>query len=498
MFNRVVSIELGVYKSRICEADYHKRLTRVYRCISFDTPKNAVEDGYIRDRDAIAEALKEKLKEAKIKNKRLIFTIASTKIACREAVIPFVRDNRIQDIVNANSVEYFPVDILKYIITYSIVEKITEGRDKTLRLFVLAAPENMVKDYYSLAGQLGCEIAAIDYIGNSSCQAMAKHTSNEISLIVRVSEQLTFLNVLENGVLSLPRTLSFGTDAYINSINNGDSSMVYPINDITRIIEYYTRKESKKISLIYINEHILRIPGFIELVRQQLGIETRGLEALNNIKFQNGLSLSKEAREEYLYCIGAAMNPVNFIPREFWKKYKKSGNIHNFFFALSASVAFGAILIFSSYLSYRSERIKHNFLGDEIIRLSEINQIYGEHAIEENRYARASYINALTECSNDKLIYLLGELEQRLPAESTVETLSVNSSGITLSLRTNSELTAAVTIRQLRKIPMLSQINTGAITLLEDENKVRTVKFVVTGIYGSKEQGYENEKNIGP
>jgi type IV pilus assembly protein PilN len=498
MFNRVVCIELEASKVRICEADCSKRQIHVYRCISFDTPKNAIEDGYIRDRDAIAGALKEKLKEAGIKVNRLIFTIASTKIACREAVIPFVRDNRIQDVVNANFTEYFPVDISEFISTYSVVGKVNDGRDRSLRLFVLAAPENMVKDYYDIAGRLGGETAAIDYAGNSSSQAYSLNSGNEASLIVRVGSRITFLNVMENGMLSLPRSLSYGSEALASDYKGDDSRLADLVNDITRIIEYYTRKENKRISSVYINGQVLNMPGFQALIKQQLGIEAKSLAIRDNIRFHSGLSLSEAEKEEYLCCIGAAVSPVNFVPHKFLEKYRKSGSIHNFLLALSASVAVGAILIISSYLSYRSEKMKNDALKDEIIRLSEINLIYDEHAAQKERYRRTSEVYALTESPNDELVNLLDELEKRLPAEATVETLSVNSSGITLSLRTSSELTAAATIRQLKAIPLLSQINAGAITLLEDENKVKTVKFVVTGVYGIGEQYYENEKNVGP
>ncbi|HKL80575.1 MAG TPA: pilus assembly protein PilM, partial [Mobilitalea sp.] len=476
-----------------CEVDYKKRLTHVYRCICFDTPKNAIEDGYIRDMEAIAGILKDKLREAGIRDHKLVFTIASTKIANREVIIPLVKKNRIQDIVNVNAEEYFPIDISKFIITYNIYERITVGEDKSLRLFVLAAPENMVKDYYDIAKRLGCEIVAIDYIGNSAYQVVAKNSGNDISLIVQVSEQMTFLGILEKGVLSLPRTLPFGYMMIKDNGNNKDNNLQYLISDITRILEYYTRKENKKINTIYFNGQIFRLPGFQKMLQQQIDIKVKSIELRNNIKFHNELNLKEEEKEEFFCCIGAAIKPVDFIPKEFLESHRKSGNIHNFLFALSASIAFGAILVCSSYLSYRSEKMINISLDKEIVRLSEINHIYEEHTSEMERYKEASSLNTLTVNPNDKLNYLLDELEDKLPAETVVESFSVNTSGITVSLKTSSEITAAVTLQQLKKIPILSQINAGAVALSEDENKVKTVKFVVTGTYITEEQAYEDE-----
>ena len=52
MVKRVVSIEAGVWWTKVALADYRKKNPPVHKAFAFRTPEHAVEDGYIRDKEA--------------------------------------------------------------------------------------------------------------------------------------------------------------------------------------------------------------------------------------------------------------------------------------------------------------------------------------------------------------------------------------------------------------------------------------------------------------
>lgn len=53
MVKRVVSIEAGVWWTKVALADYRKKNPPVHKAFAFRTPEHAVEDGYIRDKEAL-------------------------------------------------------------------------------------------------------------------------------------------------------------------------------------------------------------------------------------------------------------------------------------------------------------------------------------------------------------------------------------------------------------------------------------------------------------
>lgn len=129
MAKKVLSILIGSECTKVCELQYKKKYKnksiRVYKSIVFETPEGSVEDGFIKDMNVFGEELKSRLKEAKIKSDRVVFTINSSKIANREIVMPPVNEKRIMDIIKTGASEYFPIDMNEYILSYQIIEKST-------------------------------------------------------------------------------------------------------------------------------------------------------------------------------------------------------------------------------------------------------------------------------------------------------------------------------------------------------------------------------------
>jgi type IV pilus assembly protein PilM len=138
MAKKVLSIVIGTESTKVCEVSYKKNYKnkgiRVYRSISFPTPPNSIEDGYIKDKDVFGEELRSQLKANKLKSDKVIFSISSSKIANREIILPPMKEKKIMDIIKTGASDYFPIDIKDYILSYYILEKnSTDRKEKSLR-----------------------------------------------------------------------------------------------------------------------------------------------------------------------------------------------------------------------------------------------------------------------------------------------------------------------------------------------------------------------------
>ncbi|MHB8131902.1 MAG: type IV pilus biogenesis protein PilM, partial [Mobilitalea sp.] len=138
MAKKVLSIVIGTECTKVCEVSYKKNYKnkgiRVYRSISFPTPPNSIEDGYIKDKNLFGEELKSQLKAGKLKADKVIFSLSSSKIANREIILPPTKEKKIMDIIKTGASEYFPIDIKDYILSYSVLEKNASHRkEKSIR-----------------------------------------------------------------------------------------------------------------------------------------------------------------------------------------------------------------------------------------------------------------------------------------------------------------------------------------------------------------------------
>ena len=94
---KVLNIEVGDRVTKVCVSEKNKKNYQISKCFLIQTPVGAVRDGQIMQVDVMAAALREALKEHGLTAvKKVTFTLASTKVASREVLLPPVKDNRIK------------------------------------------------------------------------------------------------------------------------------------------------------------------------------------------------------------------------------------------------------------------------------------------------------------------------------------------------------------------------------------------------------------------
>lgn len=214
---KVISIETGIQWTKVALVDYRKKNPPVHEAFAFRTPEHAVEDGYIRDKDSLARALKEELVRRQILEKDVVFTLSSSKVVTREVVIPYVKDNKIKGIIDAQSRDYFPMDISGYTISYSKMDVVEDDGKKQLKLLLVAIPDNLLGNYVSFAQLAGLKVETFDYIGNGCIQLMCDSFVDN-AMIIQLEEQATVISILENKKLAFQRVTPYGYGATISAV----------------------------------------------------------------------------------------------------------------------------------------------------------------------------------------------------------------------------------------------------------------------------------------
>lgn len=538
---RVLSIEIGTVTTKVCEMEENKKNPRIYQTIRFDTPEHAVEDGYIVDKETLAQELLTKIKEAGCRTKNVIFSIASGKILSREVTIPLVKENRIQAVVEAQASEYFPKDITDHIVTYTVLKKNTEERK--MQLIAYAAPANLVRNYYSFAKMLGLNIVAVDYAGNASYQWLRKKINTDTGFVLQINEENSIVTILQNGVLTLQRNLNYGTNLLAQAVtvqNNyemqaaaseaktavagmsGATGQTYRhhaqswsdedeeanealrmqqmhevmmeslelfISSLTRIIEYQTTRSNQQNQPIAINEITIaglgaQIHGMDALIGNELGIPVHTNQKVTEIAIPRDANVDQSQLEEFVTCFGAVLAPAQFIPKDYAQTKEKKEFWKVYLGLFAATVAAGLLLVTSAYSSYQEVLDQKTALEQQIAGLQYINQIVEEHQAIQNEYQSLHDAQQSTVTCNETFCELLAELEQMLPSGCLVHTLTSSDHQLTMSMSAASKEIAAKVILQLRQISYLTDISISGMTESNDEATGLTdVSFSVSCTY---------------
>lgn len=542
MGNRVLAIEVGEKLTRICEVDNNKSNLHMYQGITFETPVGAVEDGYIKEKIGLGKTFKEKLSGAKITNNKVVFTISSNKIASREVIVPYVKKQQINQLVQSNASDYFPIKIDEYNIAYNVLEVIEEEKEKKLRLLVLAIPIDVLHSYYELAELAGLNIVSIDYGGNSSYQVFKKNESQDINMVVHLNDNNGYINILDKDKLLLQRTMPYGSsniistvinnpllqartrDQAIEAINknlidadvdkniNGDkldvlnyspnemqSDLSYQesmsdtyevihniINNIMRVLDYFSSKENKTVKHIYIACDGITLNYLYELLQKQTGIKVLQYDKFIKLPAGSNQNLDDRVQSQYLMCLGAATNSVDLILRQ---TVEEGGN-HNS--PLLTLIVFGVCIVISIGISVKSY-IDYNACVDEktktIDRITELENVEGvvdifNHYNETTQlYDKYEEIYVATQNSNEKLDEVLKNIEEKLPVKTRVVSFEVSDTGIILNLKTERKEVIARTIVSLKEINYFIFVNNLGFNVEEDENGIETISYTIECLY---------------
>lgn len=221
MAKTVISIEIGAAKIHMAELVMGKTHQAVKKADIFDTPDGTMEDGFVRDGAAVAEAINAHILSSGMTAKEVIFAVSSTKIVSREVTVQAAKEKLLKNIVDSEANDYFPMDLDEYVVTYSIIGK--KPAEKSFRLMVYAIPAALLQTYYDLATELRKDVASIDVEGNALFQWFKRSTLSDVSLVVQVNATTSLLTVLNHGDMGVQRSIGYGANMLANVLSEANA-----------------------------------------------------------------------------------------------------------------------------------------------------------------------------------------------------------------------------------------------------------------------------------
>lgn len=538
--SKVLSIEIGYSLIKIIETDFKAKNPKVYRSVNVQTPPGVINDGQLDVTGQLIDAVKGALAAGQMKTKQAVFTITSSKVASREVVVPNVKANKLPALVRANAPDYFPVDINQYEIAYAVLG--TTGEDKEsmqLRLMVFAAPQSLLEGYASLAEQCGLAVASLDYSGNSIQQVIKNECAEGIQMVIKVDERSSIITIMENGQLSLQRSIPYGVDeaieALVQSRAYGDMDYKQALDllrqrtcvnrtlraradllaepdgeseeeldrgeqyalarqrvtealeplmgGIARVVDFYnSRNFGKQIERTYLTGMGGDFSGLSRLLTNELGFKIIVLTKAEG--FSIGKHLRGVSFGEYIACLGAVVSPLGFsLTRDAAKKSEKKQ------FELTPVMAFSVLtlcIIISvtwfviAFLPYREALSDNNYYRGKTEDLSVYVPDYREYTITKQAYGYLINAYGTTQLNTRYAVDFIEELERKMPHNFYIGNLTLNASGFSMSVTVTTKEEAAECIEQLRTFVSIGSLDVNGIN---DSQEVVIEDFDRDGTY---------------
>ena len=526
MAGKIVSFKIGDSVTHVAEVDYEVKNPKVYHAFAFETPQGVIDDEGVHITEEFLGLIRKGMMDNGIQNNRVMFTMASGRVANRDVTIPLVKEAKIRPILISNSREYFPVDLSQYQIVYRVTEVVKA--EKQMKLSVFAVPNTLIDSYQNLAKALDMQMVALDYYGNSIYQAMMYvHPQGAVASIC-IDDNNSMITIVQDGKVLLQRNIGYGIDDAVVAMQNSSlvksgttyldaltqmqmnqcfndqlrprvaggevevslnvrenitRSLTLLIGNISRVLEYFASRnpdvEIDRIALVGLGADC---KGLDRLLTNELGVNVGTIIRFGDTDVTRALTTQRFHLGEYYACIGCALKPLNFIIVNEEKKVEKESMTLPIIVCAGCAVVSLAVVLMGS-LSNMWLKSENKELQTQIEEMEPMIDTYNTYVTNKVIHAGISMMDANSSAPNDAFLDFLAEMEEKMPSDILVSELSVADNQITMSLGCTSKQSASETLFQLREFDTVYNVECTGITEEQDESGAVKVLFDVVVTY---------------
>ena len=260
------------------------------------------------------------------------------------------------------------------------------------------------------------------------------------------------------------------------------------IGNVGRILDYYqSRNTDKRVDKFYLTGVGATCKDMRKLMANVLGTRIMDLAKFSNVTLDPSIQANYNNIADFFICIGAIFCPIEMSSGIVSKAGAASddGPISLPVAVLIFGLCLIAALALTVYATITNHMVKDEnlSLNTRINELSYIKQLDIEYAAAKADYDWSQAVALATANDNDNLVDFIGELEQKMPSEIRVLTLTSSQTSVTLSIEVGSKSAAADVVAQLRSFDSIVVTTLGTLADVEDDAGGHTVTFTVSCVY---------------
>lgn len=216
----VVGIDIGSHAVKVCQL---KRTSSGYSILSIGSatlPEGAVEDGTLNDPEAVSEVISELLKNLKIKNKKIGFSISGYSVIVKKVNLVVMEEEQLEEHIMAEAEQYIPFDIEDVYLDFQDLQTSSGDNDRT-DVMLVAAKKEIVDDYLEMFQNLNLNPVVVDVDGfafENSYEHSYPETENVALIDIGASKMN--INILAQGVSVVARDIIVGSRQLTEQIQN--------------------------------------------------------------------------------------------------------------------------------------------------------------------------------------------------------------------------------------------------------------------------------------
>lgn len=219
-----VGLDIGTRTVHVAEVAGGRGAPTVTNFGGVALPEGVVREGEIVDTAGVAEAIKELIGAAKLKNKKVNLGVANQRVVVRQIDLPWMEEAELRSSLPFQVQEFIPIPVEDAQLDYHVLEDLeAEEGTRTLRVLLVAAHKDMLAGHMEAAQAAGLKPIGVDLNPFAQLRVLGRDgaLSAGPEVLVDIGGGVTDIVVHENAVPSFVRILVLGGDDITDALASG-------------------------------------------------------------------------------------------------------------------------------------------------------------------------------------------------------------------------------------------------------------------------------------
>lgn len=216
----VVGVDIGSHAVKICQL---KRSDDAYSIVSLGTallPEDAVDDGTLNDPEVVGEAISKLMKNLKIQNKKVGFSISGYSVIVKKVNLAVMEESKLEEYITEEAEQYIPFDIDDVYLDFQDLKTNKNDSDRT-DVMLVAAKKEVVDDYLDMLRGLKLQPVIVDVDGFALENSYEhNYPKNENVALVDIGASKMNINIISGGMSVVARDIVVGSRQLTEQIQN--------------------------------------------------------------------------------------------------------------------------------------------------------------------------------------------------------------------------------------------------------------------------------------
>lgn len=206
-----VGIDIGSHAVKVCEFTQAGKGFKLLSLGSALLPNGAVEDGELKDTEAVATVIKNLVGNLKIKGKKVAISISGYSVIMKKINLAVMTEEELEHHIQSEAEQYIPFDLADVFIDFQDLKTNEEGEERT-DVMLVAAKKDVVNAYIDMLASIGLKVVVVD-VDAFALENAYEHNmgQDENVILVDIGSSKMNINIIAAGASVFARDVFLGS-----------------------------------------------------------------------------------------------------------------------------------------------------------------------------------------------------------------------------------------------------------------------------------------------